>query len=132
MGDPNGPCRCPDCDPVVAAGYIACGGCHGRAYALDATWITLGRFIMASFGPVDGDPGCAGGDPGCAGGHRARLVLVDVDAEDATIPRIQPRICKGTVRTGPRRGQPCIRPAAHGSTYCRQHDPDRRTAGRAS
>lgn len=127
MGSPHEPCRCPDCDPVLAAGYIACGGCHGRAYALDAAWIT-DRLIMASFGPLDGDPECPGGHRG----HRGHLVLVDVDTEDATIPRVQPRICKGTVRAGTRKGQPCRNRAAAGSAYCAQHDPDRRTAERAS
>lgn len=120
MGDPNGPCRCPDCDPVVAAGYNTCGGCHGRAYALDAAWIT-DRLIMTSFGPIDGDPGCTGS-------HRARLVLLDVDAEDSAIPRIQPRTCRGTVRADSRKGQPCRNAPATASAYCYRHDPARQEA----
>lgn len=115
---PDGPRRCPDCDPATAAGYTTCGDCQACSYPLDACWIT-DRLILVTF--EDGHtPECRGPGP--------RTVLLDQDAEDETIPRIPPRTCRGTVRTGSRRGQPCTKPAAAGSAYCAQHDPDRETA----
>lgn len=69
---------CAGHDPAVMAGYLTCRDCQGRAYPLDAAWVTS-QLIMVSYGPVLGDPECPGS-------HGARLVLLDGAAADQLVP----------------------------------------------
>jgi hypothetical protein len=94
---------CADHDPILAAGYNTCGACRGRAWPVTAEWIT-DALILAAFGPVDGEPGCSGH-------HKPRILLVDLDAEDNTIPRAPERT---RAEVAQRCGTSCIAAKADG------------------
>ena len=108
---------CPDHDALVAAGCNICGTCKQRSYPVDAGWVA-GRLVLATFEQAHA--------PGCTNRHMASTVLIDLGADDATLPRVpRPRSCRATAVTT---GKPCKSPASPGSAWCRWHDPDRQAA----
>lgn len=112
--------RDPDTDPLLVAGRAKCGTCRRESFPLDAQWVD-GRFVLVTY-DQNHSPACSSRDA-CA------TVLLDVDAVDPHLPHApRPRLCRGTVLQGRRRGQPCKCPAGRGSAYCAQHDPARDVA----
>ncbi len=98
--------HCPDCDPILAAGFLLCPSCGRRSYPADAEWADT-DLVIASW-----QPGCWHVKP--------HVMLVRPSLlEPGDEPEPEP--CRAAIRSGPRRGQPCRRLSAPGSGYCRQH-----------
>ena len=90
--------QCPGCDPITRAGCIRCGHCQAESWPVDAEW--AGDFILAAYQAVH--------EPGCPERRRYGTVLLDVDGDDKTVPKVQrpPRPgtnrCTATTRAGDR------------------------------
>jgi hypothetical protein len=109
----------PDQDPIVLAGSLTCG-CGLVCWPTQAAQVG-GGLILAEFE----DHGYA---TGCQARRGARVVLVDLDAEDQAVPAvIRPRHCRATAATT---GRQCRSPARPGSAYCGRHDPELRAVQR--
>jgi len=113
---------CPAHDPLILAGFLICGECDEVSYPVDAEWIDVTQILVA-FEQAHA--------PRCPHQRQPHLVLVDTMSADQSVPLVpQPRRCKGTVGSGPRRDQPCRNPAAAWSRYCAHHDPARKDVPR--
>lgn len=102
----------PECDPILRAGFLACHRCMRRSYPADGMWLDDDTVL------VTWHPACRHVKP------QTQIVRLSELVPCETAP--EPRPCEATVRGGHRRGQPCSKPAAPGSTYCPWHAPARR------
>ena len=107
---------------MLKAGYLTCGRCKSASYPVSAEWVS-DQFVLASYEQAH-EQWCPKRKVACG------AVLIDVTTDSTSVPDVpRPRLCKGTVRAGDRRGKPCKSPAGRGSAYCAQHDPARQAAG---
>jgi len=75
---------CPDCDPILRAGFIRCRVCGIDSYPADAEWVS-GGLIIATYPP--------------ACGHRAAAMTWVVDP--AKLASAEPR-CEAATQSGAR------------------------------
>lgn len=109
---------CADCDPILRATSIICGGCKAESFPIDAEWVS-DRLILVTYDNTH--------EPYCQRRNSSSTIVADMDAAaDKTFMwPARPRVCRAMAATT---GKACRNPAGRGSAYCAQHDPARKAA----